>query len=112
MGAARYLEGRRELNTRDVQAYVRKAAGREIDHVPVGMLAGEERARETVALQLRRREGIDRREFRVRRAGFGRTIGGERCADTEMGLLEDENGRVRLTRRGKSVADALVRELL
>jgi oxygen-independent coproporphyrinogen-3 oxidase len=113
VGAARYVQGRRELNTRDVQIYIRKALAGDSVTFQSERLVGEERARETIAIQLRRAEGIRRQEFQTQTgidldALVGETI--ERYA--ALGLLHNENGRVYLTRRGKCVADAVVRELI
>src|SRR5205807_2009272 len=63
MGAARYVNGRRETNTRDFQAYVRKILAGESPVFQSEVLDPEERARETMALQLRRIEGIQRGPF-------------------------------------------------
>jgi oxygen-independent coproporphyrinogen-3 oxidase len=112
VGAARYIEGRRELNTRDVQGYVRKALAGEPITIQSECLVGEERARETIALQLRRAEGIEREEFRSQTGIDLDTLAGEAIRRfVGLELLQDANGRVRLTRRGKCVADALVLEL-
>src|SRR5207237_6771719 len=64
MGAARYVEGRRELNTRDLQTYLRQIRAGESATFQSEQLAPEERARETIAVQLRRADGIERHSFR------------------------------------------------
>jgi len=64
MGAARYVLGRRELNTRDLRGYIRRALAGESAMFQAEELTPEERARETMALQLRRADGIDRDSFR------------------------------------------------
>src|SRR5262249_251299 len=69
MGAARYVNGRRELNTRNLQGYLRRALAGASAAFQTEELAPEERARETMAVQLRRAEGIDRRAFRAQ-TGF------------------------------------------
>jgi oxygen-independent coproporphyrinogen-3 oxidase len=113
VGAARYVDGRRELNTRDLQGYLRKALAGESATFQSECLTGEERARETVTLQLRRAEGIDRQEFLDQtKVDLDSLLESSIARLAGLGLLQDENGRVRLTRRGKCVADALVRELL
>src|SRR5262249_59961710 len=65
VGAARYVEGRRELNTRDLQTYLRRELAGEPATFQREELGPEERARETLAVQLRRAEGIDRAAFLV-----------------------------------------------
>src|SRR5262245_39762975 len=63
MGAARYVRGRRELNTRSLHEYIRRARAGAPTVFQSEELSPEERARETLALQLRRAEGIDRGAF-------------------------------------------------
>ncbi len=113
MGAARYVNGRRELNRRDLHGYVRAALAGESVTLQSEELGPEERARETMALNLRRAEGIDRAEFRGQ-TGFdlAALAGQEIARQTEAGLLHDDGARVCLTRRGKYVADALITRLL
>src|SRR5205814_1728793 len=60
VGAARYVNGRRELNTRDLRLYLRKTLAGEPATFQSEELGPEERARETIAVQLRRAEGIER----------------------------------------------------
>ena len=72
-----------------------------------------ERARETMAVQLRRAEGIDRTTFH-QQTGFGLDeVAGEALgALVEQELLRDDGERVCLTRAGKYVADAVIERLL
>ena len=113
MGAARYVDGRRELNTRDLAAYIRKALAGEPTTFQSELLPPEERARETMAVQLRRSDGIERIAF-CRQTGFSLDVlaGPAITRHVELGLLEDNGERVRLTRQGKFVADAVVTGLL
>jgi oxygen-independent coproporphyrinogen-3 oxidase len=113
VGATRYVRGRRELNTRSLPEYLRRALAGEPAAFQSEELEPFERARETMAVQLRRSDGIDRAGFR-RQTGFdldavaGRAVAQQVAA----GYLSDEGGRVRLTREGKCVADGLVELLL
>jgi oxygen-independent coproporphyrinogen-3 oxidase len=113
LGAARYVEGRRELNTRDLEAYISKSLASNAVTMQSEKLNGEERAWETITLNLRRIEGIDREQFRGQ-TGFevddlaGAAIG----RHVEHGLLEDDGRRVYLTRRGRCLADGVVSGLL
>ena len=113
VGAARYWDGRRELNTRDVQQYIRRALSGESAVFQSEILALPERARETLALQLRRAEGVNRRTFREQ-TGFDLNdlAGTVLQRHRELGLLADDGENVRLTRRGKCVSDALITDLL
>src|SRR5262249_38740552 len=65
MGAARYVAGRRETNTRDLKGYIRKALSGESVVFQSEELSPEDRARETLTLGLRRAEGVDRAAFRA-----------------------------------------------
>jgi oxygen-independent coproporphyrinogen III oxidase len=113
MGAARYVRGRREVNTRDLKAYIRKALSGEPATFQSEELGPEEGAKETMAVQLRRSEGIDRAAFRAQ-TGFNLDVvaGAALPALVEQGLLADDGRGVRLTRRGKYVADAVIERLL
>lgn len=113
VGAARYVNGVRELNFRDTRLYIRKALAGEPTAFQREELAPRARAFETLATQLRRADGIDRARFRDQ-TGFDL----DELAPSALSLLRDngivaDDGRsVRLTRRGKCVADAAVAELL
>ncbi len=113
MGAARYVAGRRELNTRDLRAYIRKALSGESVTFQSEELPPGERARETLAVQLRRAEGVERSAFREQ-TGFDldEVAGPQIARHVELGLLHDDGTRVRLTRQGKYVADSVIENLL
>jgi oxygen-independent coproporphyrinogen-3 oxidase len=113
VGAARYVNGVRELNVRDTKLYIRKALAGEPTAFQREELAPRARAFETLATQLRRADGIDRARFREQ-TGFELDdlvpAALKLLADT--GTTTDDGRAVRLTRRGKCVADAAVAELL
>jgi oxygen-independent coproporphyrinogen-3 oxidase len=113
MGAARYVNGRRELNSRDLHTYLKRALAGEPAAFQSEMLRPEESARETLALQLRRSEGIQRSRFQ-HQTGFDldALAGPAITRHVDLGLLIDDGISIRLTRRGKFVADAVIRELL
>jgi oxygen-independent coproporphyrinogen-3 oxidase len=113
MGAARYVLGRRELNTRDLHSYIRRALSGESVTWQSEELDAEERARETMAVQLRRAEGIDREAFRTQ-TGFelDAVAGAALARHVEQSFLADDGRGVRLTRRGKYVADAVIERLM
>src|SRR5262249_3439773 len=58
MGAARYIQGRREVNTRDLTTYLQRMQAAVSPTFQAESLGPEERARETVGLNLRRVEGV------------------------------------------------------
>jgi oxygen-independent coproporphyrinogen III oxidase len=114
VGAARYLRGVRSVNTRDINAYLRRIESGMPATGPIEELSAEGRARETAILMLRRTQtGIERTDFE-RRTGFdldalaGATI---RRHQTR-GLLEDDGRRVRLSRAGLFVADQILCDFL
>lgn len=113
MGAARYVRGRRELNTRDLHRYIRQALTGESVTMQSEELGPEERARETMAVQLRRAGGIDRLAFQEQTGFALDELGGEMLIrHIEQGFLADDGRRVCLTRQGKYVADAVIERLL
>ena len=99
MGAARYVGGRRELNTRDLNTYIRRVLSGEPATFQSEELGSEERARETMAVQLRRAEGIDRAAFRIQ-AGFDL----ETAASAGAGVAD--RAGIAGGRRGERAADA------
>lgn len=113
MGAARYVHGRRQLNTRNLLDYMRRTLEGQSATFQSEELLPEDRARETVALGMRRVEGVARETIRLQ-TGFdvdalcGAAI--RQCAD--LGLIADDGATVRLTRRGTQVADAVIERLL
>jgi oxygen-independent coproporphyrinogen-3 oxidase len=112
MGAARYVNGCRELNTRDLGAYMRRALAGEPATFQSESLPPEERARETMAMQLRRAQGINRADF-LQQTGFELDVLARPVLrrQTALGLVTDDGASVRLTRQGKYVADTVVAQL-
>jgi oxygen-independent coproporphyrinogen-3 oxidase len=107
LGAARYVGGVREVNTRDFDAYL---AGRRAWQSE--RLDPLERGKETMAVQLRRAEGIGRTAFREQ-TGFDLDAVTDRLeALVDQELLLDTGERVFLSRRGKYVADGVIERLL
>src|SRR5262249_41887222 len=113
MGAARYVNGRREMNTRSLGGYIQRAMAGEPVTFQVEELAPEKRARETIVVQLRRVEGIQRAAFRAQTGFDVAALAGAALARyEELGLLRDDGESVALTRQGKYVADAVMEGLL
>src|SRR5262249_12062442 len=91
MGAARYVKGRRELNTRNLKSYIRRALAGEPTTFQGEELSAQERARETMAIQLRRKEGISRRAFHAQTGYELDALAGPAIAQhVDLGLLEDD----------------------
>jgi oxygen-independent coproporphyrinogen-3 oxidase len=112
MGAARYVSGCRQVNTRDLRGYMRRVLAGEAAAFQSETLPPDERGRETIGLQLRRAEGIDRQRFHVQTAfDLDRLAGATLEKFVALGLLHDDGASVRLTRPGKCVADSVIHEL-
>lgn len=108
VGAARYVDGVRELNCRNTQDYIRRVFAGESPTMQSESLPPEESARETAAMQLRRAEGIDRDLFRVQTGFDLDALLGDRARwYVDEGLLADDSTGLRMTRRGRCVADSL-----
>lgn len=111
--AASLLAGVRRTNHRSVTTWLQRTLAGESAIQDVEQLGPEERAREAIMLGLRRRAGIDLDEFRSR---YGRTPDELEPQAFERhrrdGLLEIADGRLRLTRAGCFVADAVMSDFL
>lgn len=121
-GAARYVNGIRSTNSRNVTRWIQSW----LTNTPIlqdyEQLSADERAREAVLLGLRRNQGIPEQQFRKR---FGCTVSSlndtafqQHLAD---GLLERVSGTndslmpeswLRLTDEGRFLADSVVVEFL
>jgi oxygen-independent coproporphyrinogen-3 oxidase len=113
VGAARYVDGRRELNTRSVETYIKRVLSGESPTFQSECLEPRDRAFETIAVQLRRAEGIGRERFREQTGFVLDDLVGEKVREYGgLGLLADDGERVRLTRSGKCVADAVIEGLM
>jgi oxygen-independent coproporphyrinogen-3 oxidase len=103
-GAARYVDGRREMNHR----YLKRVLAGQSPVAEREMLAPEDRARELLVFSLRRLEGITRTDFRARTGyGIDELVGVPLADYVRHGLMADDGERVRLTREGLYVSDAL-----
>lgn len=107
-GAARYVEGRREVNHRSTTTWIRRLLAGQSPVAEAEQLDAEDRAREALVLGLRRLEGVRRDAFAAR---FGFAIdalfGRELARLVEQGLLNDDGQRVSLSRDGLLVSDAI-----
>jgi oxygen-independent coproporphyrinogen III oxidase len=113
VGAARYVEGVRELNTRDTKTYIQKVLSGESPTFQSERLNKQDRAFETIGTQLRRVDGIERSRFREQTSFDLDTLVGERLnALINNGLLANRGSCVSLTRRGFCVADGVIEELM
>ena len=107
-GAARYVDGRREMNHRSTTTWLNRVHAGQSPVAETETLSPEDRAREMLVFALRRLEGIERTDF-AGRSGFeiDELVGQELRRHVELGLLFDDGRRVRLTREGLFVSDAI-----
>jgi oxygen-independent coproporphyrinogen-3 oxidase len=107
-GAARYLNGRREMNHRSTTTYLKRVLAGQSPLAESETLQPEDRARERLVFGLRRLDGVERGAF-LEKTGFAlEALVGEPLARmVGRGLLADDGRRVRLTREGLFVSDAI-----
>ena len=112
-GAARYVDGVRETNHRSTTTYLNRVLAGESPVAEREELSPEARARELLVFGLRRIEGVSRRQFR-NRTGFecGDLVAAPLRKFIDLGLLADDGERIRLTREGLFVSDAMWPEML
>lgn len=107
-GAARYVNGRREVNHRSTTTWMARVLAGDSPVAEFEQLSAEDRAREMLVLALRRLEGVSRETFR-QSTGYEieQLVGNALSRHVELGLLCDDEGRIRLTREGLFVSDAI-----
>jgi oxygen-independent coproporphyrinogen-3 oxidase len=112
-GAARYVEGVRQTTTRDLASYLKRVRTGQPTYFQSEELSPHQRAFETIALQLRRGDGIDRHSF-LAQTGFSLNdlVGAAVARLAGLDVLKDEETSLRLTRKGKCVADAVIAEMM
>ncbi len=112
-GAARYVGGVRETNHRSTLAYLKRIEQGASPVAESESLGAEDRAREALVLGLRRLDGVQQEEFAARFGFAVNELGGAAlAAHLRHGLLEIQDDRLRLTREGLLVSDALWGEYL
>jgi oxygen-independent coproporphyrinogen III oxidase len=112
-GAARYLGGRREINHRSTTTYISRVLAGQSPIAESEQLGPEDAARERLVFALRRLEGIDAKQFAAATGFTIEHLGGAALPRlTEQGLLELRDNRLRLTRAGLLVSDAIWPEFL
>ncbi len=112
-GAARYLNGTREVGHRSTTTWLRRI---EAGEDPVGhreTLSEENRAREALILGLRRERGVCRHELlRDQGADLDQLGGGTWSKLRSQGLVEPSATGYQLTRAGRLLADSVTVELV
>lgn len=107
-GAARYVDGRREMNHRSTTTYLKRVLAGQSPVAESEALSPEDRARELLVFGLRRIAGVERDEFAAR-SGFAidELVGSQLADMVTHGLMVDDGRRVALSREGLFVSDAI-----
>jgi oxygen-independent coproporphyrinogen-3 oxidase len=112
-GAARYVNGCREMNHRSTTAYVQRVLRQASPVAESERLSPEDRARERLVFGLRRMEGVDLHWFeKVTGFAVDELVRRPLARFQQLGLLERTSDRLRLTRAGLMISDALWPEFL
>jgi oxygen-independent coproporphyrinogen-3 oxidase len=112
-GAARYVDGVRESNHRSTTQYLKLVLDGESPVADRECLSPEARARELLVFGLRRMEGVSRSDF-LTKTGYeiDDLVAVPILKFLSLGLLADDGDRIRLTREGLFVSDAIWPEML
>ena len=112
-GAARYVNGVREINHQSTVTYLKHVLAGESPTAAREELSHEARARELLVFSLRRLEGVSRCDF-YRRTGheIDEIVAKPLEKFVALALLSDDGERIRLTREGLYVSDAIWPEML
>ena len=107
-GAARFIDGRREINHRSTTTWLQRVLSGKSPVAESEKLGPEDAARERLVFGLRRLQGVEVEAF-ARETGYRvEALGGAALQEyRQHGLLEMNEGVLRLTRKGLLVSDAL-----
>jgi oxygen-independent coproporphyrinogen-3 oxidase len=112
-GAARFDGRTRITNHRSTLAWMSRVLAGEDFSGDIDAMTDEEAARERLVVGLRRRDGVDREAFATASGCSLEAIAGPAIRRwVEAGLATDDGRRVRLTREGLLVSDALWGDVL
>ena len=107
-GAARYVNGRREMNHRSTTTWLKRVLAGQSPVAESETLAPDDRARERLVFGMRRLEGVQRDEFQFRTGcSVDALVAVPLARFVAAGLLQDDGQRVRLTREGLFVSDSI-----
>ncbi|QDU31438.1 Oxygen-independent coproporphyrinogen-III oxidase-like protein [Anatilimnocola aggregata] len=107
-GAARYVQGVREMNHRSTTTWLQRLEHHESPVAEREEIAAEERARERLVFGLRRLQGISLDDFQAETGFAAESLGGAALQQfIVQGLLQVEGNTLRLTRRGLLISDSL-----
>ena len=112
-GAFSYVNGERYCNIRNVKEYVSSVKSKKKLICFSEKLPQKQRASEILIMALRMTSGISKKEF-IQRSGFDLNELFEKQLNnlTQAGLINFDDERVKLTRKGLSVADSVMMEFV
>jgi oxygen-independent coproporphyrinogen-3 oxidase len=112
-GAFSYVNGERYCNMKNVKEYVSSVTSKKNLICFSEKLPQKKRASEILIMALRMTSGISRKEF-IQRSGFDLNELFEKQLNnlTQAGLINFDDERVKLTRKGLSVADSVMMEFV
>ena len=112
-GAFSYVNGERYCNIKSVKEYVSSVTSKKKLICFSEKLPQKERASEILIMALRMTSGISRKEF-IQRSGFDLNELFEKQLNnlTQAGLINYDDERIKLTKRGLSVADSIMMEFM
>ncbi len=112
-GAARFVNGRREVNHRSTTTYLKRVLAGQSPVAESELLDAEAAARERLVFGMRRLEGVEKSRF-AGETGFSvETLCGDVMRQLiEQGMIIEEDDRLRLTRSGLLVSDAIWPKIL
>jgi len=112
-GAFSYVNGERYCNIKNVKEYVSSVISKKKLICFSEKLPQKERASEILIMALRMTSGISRKEF-IQRSGFDLNELFEKQLKnlTQAGLINYDDERIKLTKKGLSVADSIMMEFM
>jgi len=112
-GAFSYVNGERYCNIKSVKEYISSSRAKKRLICFSEKLPQKQRASEILIMALRMTSGISRKEF-TKRSGFDLNELFEKQLNnlTQAGLINFDDERVKLTRKGLSVADSVMMEFV
>ena len=112
-GAASHIDGVRQTNHRSTTTYLHRVLNNKSPIAESDKASKEEQARERLVFGLRRIEGVDENEFQSETGFSIEQLSGEKIdAFCRQGLLERLDSRLKLTRKGLLVSDAIWPDLI
>jgi oxygen-independent coproporphyrinogen-3 oxidase len=107
-GAARFIGGKREMNHRSTTTYISRVLAGQSPVAESEQLGPEDSASERLVFALRRLEGIDTDAFAAATGFSVEQLGGEALPRLiDQGFLSLDSRRLKLTRAGLLISDAI-----